>query len=173
MSEPSEDPPKIIVDDDWKSQVEKEKREAAQAAASPPAGESDAVAGDQPSPGPAAAAQSSPGDANAAQPSGAEVGGAASSGAEAGGAGSMETPPPATFEMLVTMLFTQAMASLGQLPGPDGQMGPINKGFAKYFIDSVELLGEKTKGNLSDDESKMISEALHAMRMAFVSVKDK
>jgi hypothetical protein len=35
------------------------------------------------------------------------------------------------------------------------------------------MLGEKTKGNLSDDEYKLISETLHAMRMAFVSVKAK
>lgn len=147
MSEPSQDSPKIIVDDDWKAQVEKEKQAAAAAAKKAEAG-GETPAADTP-------ASQSPDRGPAAQ------------------TGGSETPPPATFEMLVTMLFTQAMAALGQLPGPDGQMGAVNKPFAKYFIDTVELLGEKTKGNLSDDESKMISEALHAMRMAFVSVKAK
>jgi hypothetical protein len=146
MSEPSPDSPKIIVDDDWKAQVEKEKQAAGAAKAAEATGETAAA------------------DAPASQPQD------RSSAANGGGT---EAPPPATFEMLVTMLFTQAMAALGQLPGPDGQMGAVNKPFAKYFIDTVELLGEKTKGNLSDDESKMISEALHAMRMAFVSVKAK
>lgn len=147
MSESSQDPPKIIVDDDWKAQVEKEKQAAAAAAKeAEAAGETPAA--DTP-------ASQSPDRGPAAQ------------------TGGSETPPPATFEMLVTMLFTQAMAALGQLPGPDGKLGAVNKPFAKYFIDTVELLGEKTKGNLSDDESKMISEALHAMRMAFVSVKAK
>lgn len=142
MSEP-QDQPKIIVDDDWKAQVEKEKQAAAAAAKAAESPKADAPASPTPDP---------------------------SSTGKTGGA---ETPPPATFEMLVTMLFTQAMAALGQLPGPDGKTGPVNKPFAKYFIDTLELLGEKTKGNLSDDESKMISDALHAMRMAFVSVKAK
>jgi hypothetical protein len=139
MSEPSEDAPRIIVDDDWKAQVEKEKQAAAQPA--------------EPSSGETPADQSS--EAAARDEAGPDM------------------VPPATLEMLVTMLFTQAMAALGQLPGPDGNMGPVNKPFAKYFIDTVELLGEKTKGNLSEDEAKMISESLHAMRMAFVSVKAK
>jgi hypothetical protein len=76
-------------------------------------------------------------------------------------------------ETLVSMLFTQALAALGQLPGPDGKPGQVNKPFAKYFIDSLEMLGEKTKGNLTEDESKMIAETLHAMRMAFVSIRAK
>ncbi len=164
MSEPSQDPPKIIVDDDWKAQVEKEKQAAAAAAAADAgaakSGEADsgtAAASDAPASEPQAS--SSPATAKTS-------GGSAAGTAE-------DAPPPATFEMLITMLFTQAMAALGQLPDPSGQMGPVNKPFAKYFIDTVELLGEKTKGNLSPDESKMISEALHAMRMAFVSVKAK
>lgn len=139
MSEPSEDAPRIVVDDDWKTQVEKEKQAAAQAAQP----SSDETHVDQPG---EAAAPDQPGP---------------------------DMVPPATLEMLVTMLFTQAMAALGQLPGPDGKMGPVNKPFAKYFIDTVELLGEKTKGNLSEEEAKIISESLHAMRMAFVSVKAK
>lgn len=82
-------------------------------------------------------------------------------------------PPPAGFETLVTMLFTQAMAALGQFPGPEGQVGEVNKPLAKYFIDTVDLLGEKTKGNLSEAESQILSQSLHAMRMAYVSTKAK
>jgi len=155
MSEPSQDPPKIIVDDDWKAQVEQEKQAAAAAAKTAEA-DNGAAADDTPATEP--------------QP----IGSPETSGSPAArSAEDSQAPPPATFEMLITMLFTQAMAALGQLPDPSGQMGPVNKPFAKYFIDTVELLGEKTKGNLSGDESKMMSEALHAMRMAFVSVKAK
>lgn len=124
----SSEEPKIIVDDDWKTQVEKEK----------------AI--------PASEPEQSLADRDAQMP---------------------DVPPPATMETLVSMLFTQALAALGQLPGPDGKPTPVNKPFAKYFIDSLEMLGEKTKGNLNDDESMMISETLHAMRMAFVSTKAK
>lgn len=82
-------------------------------------------------------------------------------------------PPPAGFETLVTMLFTQALAALGQFPGPEGQVGEVNKPLAKYFIDTVDLLGEKTKGNLTETESQILSQSLHAMRMAYVSTKAK
>ena len=69
------------------------------------------------------------------------------------------------------MLFTQAMATLGQMPNPATGKPEINKPFAKHYIDTLEMLGEKTQGNLNDDESKMLSEALHALRMAYVSTK--
>lgn len=137
----STEEPKIIVDDDWKAQVEKEK---AMAAGTAEAGQDAPIAAPEP--------EQSVADRAAEM---------------------LDTPPPATFETLVSMLFTQALAALGQLPGADGKPSPVNKPFAKYFIDSLEMLGEKTKGNLSDDESKMVSETLHAMRMAFVSVKAK
>ncbi len=118
-------PSKISIDDDWKSQVEQEKQMAT-----------------------------------------ADSGSQVSSDIE-----SAQAPPDASFETLVTMLFTQAMAALGQVPGEDGKPMPINKAFAKHFIDTLEMLGEKTKGNLSDAESKLHSEVLHVMRMTFVSVK--
>ena len=80
-------------------------------------------------------------------------------------------PPPATFEILISMMFTQAMSMLGQIPDPSGQQTPVNKPYAKHTIDTLEMLGEKTKGNLSDDEANMLKEALHALRMAYVNTK--
>ena len=47
----------------------------------------------------------------------------------------------------------------------------VETSVAKHYIDSLEMLGEKTKGNLSDEESKVLSEALHALRMAYVGAK--
>ena len=81
------------------------------------------------------------------------------------------TPPPASFEVLVSLLFTQAMGTLGHMPHPVSGEVEVNKPYAKHYIDTLEMLGEKTKGNLSDDESKMLSEALHALRMAYVGAK--
>jgi len=149
----SEEDPKIVGDDDWKSQVEKEKAMAAD------------MSGDETTVSPAETT-GSPAETIADRPDN-------GTGRSASDRDVIDRPPPATFETLITMLFTQALAALGQLPGPDGQLGSVNKPFAKYFIDTLEMLGEKTKGNLSDDESKLISETLHAMRMAFVSVKAK
>jgi hypothetical protein len=137
----SAEQPKIIVDGDWKAQVEKEK---AMAAGKSVVDTNDSIAANEPEQPIADQATEMP-----------------------------DLPPPATMETLVSMLFTQALAALGQLPGPDGKPGQVNKPFAKYFIDSLEMLGEKTKGNVTEDEAKMISETLHAMRMAYVSIKTK
>ncbi|CAD77371.1 MAG TPA: DUF1844 domain-containing protein [Rhodopirellula baltica] len=79
--------------------------------------------------------------------------------------------PPASFEVLVSMLFTQGMSSLGQIPMPGQEEGRVDKPMAKHSIDTLEVLSEKTKGNLSDDESKMLTEATHALRMAYVSTR--
>lgn len=84
---------------------------------------------------------------------------------------SLMAPPPASFEVLISMLFTQAMGTLGQMPNPATGKAEVNKPFAKHYIDTLEMLGEKTDGNLNDDEAKMLGEALHALRMAYVSTK--
>jgi hypothetical protein len=80
-------------------------------------------------------------------------------------------PPPASFEILVSMLFTQAMSMLGQIPDPDTGQPSVNKPYAKHHIDTLEMLVEKTNGNLTESESSMLSEALHALRMTYVNVK--
>ena len=80
-------------------------------------------------------------------------------------------PPPASFEVLISMMFTQAMSMLGHVPDPNTGQATVNKPYAKHSIDTLEMLGEKTKGNLTDDEAKMLSEAMHALRMAFVGAK--
>lgn len=80
-------------------------------------------------------------------------------------------PPPASFEILISMLFTQAMSMLGQIPDPNTGKPSVNKPYAKHHIDTLEMLGEKTKGNLTESESSMLSEALHALRMTYVNVK--
>ncbi len=80
-------------------------------------------------------------------------------------------PPPASFEMLISMLFTQAMAALGQIPDPVSGKASVNKPYAKHYIDTLDMLCEKTKGNLSESESRMADEALHAMRMTYVNTK--
>ncbi|MDA9778123.1 DUF1844 domain-containing protein [Rubripirellula sp.] len=82
-------------------------------------------------------------------------------------------PPPASFEMLVSMLFSQAMAMLGHFPDPQTGKTTTNKPYAKYTIDTLDLLSQKTAGNLSEDESKMLSQTLHSLRMAYIEVKEK
>lgn len=77
--------------------------------------------------------------------------------------------PPADFSAIVQMFVLQAFGALGMFPGPDGKPStqlPI----ARHLIDLLGVLEEKTKGNLTSEESRSLDEALHEMRMAYVQV---
>jgi hypothetical protein len=72
----------------------------------------------------------------------------------------------------MSTLATQAMASMGFLPDPStGEANP-HKPMAKHFIDTLDMLQEKTKGNLTDEEATMLRDTLHQLRMAYMSVPD-
>jgi hypothetical protein len=77
--------------------------------------------------------------------------------------------PPASFSFLVTSLATQAVAAMGQIPGADGKP-VVQLEHAKHFVDTLGVLDEKTKGNLTPDESAMLTNVLHELRLLFVSV---
>jgi hypothetical protein len=81
--------------------------------------------------------------------------------------------PPGTFAALVSMLTTQALFALGLIRvrgeeerGPDLEM-------ARYNIDMLEMLSEKTKGNLTPEEQKMLKNTLSDLHMGFVSVANQ
>jgi hypothetical protein len=122
---------KIIVDEDWKSQV---------------AAEKEALAAE------ASREKKAPAREDAAQ---------------------ADRPPlpPASFEMLVTTLASEAMIGLGQIPHPMTGKAHFDADQARYAIDMLEMLSEKTKGNLSPGEDRGMRDLLHQLRMAFVAVQ--
>jgi hypothetical protein len=121
------DEKKLIIDEDWKSQVQAEKDEAAKATAPAPSTGDDApeTAGEVPM-------------------------------------------PPASFELLLTMLATEVMVALGQLPSPLTGKPNLQRNQAKYLIDLLDVLRSKTKGNLTPSEQQLIEILLHQLRLAFV-----
>jgi hypothetical protein len=84
---------------------------------------------------------------------------------------SHEPLPPATFESLVSLFVTQALAALGQIPMGDKQQPVIMLDHAKHYIDLLAILETKTKGNLSADETEMLTRILHELRMLFVALQ--
>jgi len=77
---------------------------------------------------------------------------------------------PASFQALVTQLAMQAMFSLGLVRTPDGQVPEPDLDQSRYLIDLVALLENKTTGNLTEDEQKLLSNTLHDLHMAYLSV---
>ncbi|MBL9164697.1 MAG: DUF1844 domain-containing protein [Planctomycetaceae bacterium] len=123
------DEKKIIIDEDWKSQVAAEK----EAAARRPSADEDAAG---------------TAEANAAD-------------------GPMLE---ASFELLVSTFVTEAMVALGQFPHPGSGQIETDPGHAKFAIDMLEVISEKTKGNLDAMEEQGIKDILHQLRMAFIAV---
>jgi hypothetical protein len=76
--------------------------------------------------------------------------------------------PPADFSMLVQMFSTQAMVALGLLPEPESGKSQRRPNLARHFIDLLAVLEDKSRGNLSTDEAKLLGATLHYLRMAFV-----
>ena len=80
---------------------------------------------------------------------------------------------PSGFNTLVSYLSTTAMFQLGLLAGPAGERIPADLMNARMTIDLLEVLQEKTEGNLTSDEIKLLDEVLYELRMSFVEVQKR
>jgi hypothetical protein len=73
------------------------------------------------------------------------------------------------FVQFVMMQTQNIYYLLGRIPSPDGRPNPPpNLEGAKLFIDQLEMVQEKTRNNLSAQESQILDEALKNSRLAFV-----
>ena len=77
------------------------------------------------------------------------------------------------FETLVSYLSTTAMFQLGLIPGPSGEHIPADMPNAKRTIDLMEILKEKTQGNLTASESQLLEDVLYDLRMSFVEMQKR
>lgn len=127
MDEEKKDEKKIIVDEDWKQQAQKEKDMLA-------AGEK--LVGEK-----------------AKQQRSARRG----------------QMPKGDFAALVSMLVTQALFAMGLIEA-EGQKKQVDLEMAKYCIDMLETIQQKTKNNLTEQEEKVLSDTLNEVRMAYVKV---
>ncbi|TAM80686.1 MAG: DUF1844 domain-containing protein [Acidobacteria bacterium] len=75
--------------------------------------------------------------------------------------------------MLVSYLSTTAMFQLGLLPGPGGEYIPADFANASRTVDLLEVLQEKTRGNLTGQESKLLDDVLYELRMTFLEVQKR
>jgi len=80
--------------------------------------------------------------------------------------------PKGDFAALVSMLVTQAMFSLGILQVEGQEKKEPDLQLAKYNIDMLETIEEKTKGNLTKEEETVLSNMLNQVRMAYVKVAE-
>jgi len=118
---PDEEGPRIIVDEDWKAKVEREKEEVQQQA------EQDEEQDDQ---------------------------------------------EPRPFDELVSYLVTHAMGAMGMFAPRDAQEVPVNLDLARFIINSMVALRDKTKGNLTREEEGALKNVIADLQQAFVSCSE-
>jgi len=74
------------------------------------------------------------------------------------------------FVQFVMMQTQNIFYVLGRIPSPDGRPIPPNLEAAKILIDQLEMVQEKTRGNLSAQETSIMTDALKNVQLAFVEV---
>ena len=138
------DDKKLFIDEDWKAKVEAEKE---------------------------AARHGTPATSSAA--SSADVSPTSASQPNIGDEDPTDFPlPPASLTFLLTTLATQAMVAMGQVPNPITGRADVRLTQAKHFIDSLAMLEQKTAGNRTVDETALLDDLLHQLRMAFVLMQN-
>jgi hypothetical protein len=80
---------------------------------------------------------------------------------------------PIDFSTYVLSTASTVQVALGMIPGPDGTPHPIDLEAARYFIDVLAMLEQKTKGNLDEAEQKLIASLIYDLRVAFVDAQKK
>jgi hypothetical protein len=153
----------LHVDTDWKKQAQEEKKRLAEEAEKRKAQQSAAPAGVVPG-----AAGTGTG---AVAPGGRQAGGRGGAAGQGAGPGQREMPA-ASFATLVQSILTQVLFYLGDLSTRGGEP-MVNLDMAKHNIDTLTVLEEKTRGNLSDDEKRLLDAALYEGRMRYVALASR
>ncbi|WP_263418900.1 DUF1844 domain-containing protein [Terriglobus albidus] len=81
----------------------------------------------------------------------------------------MEQLPPVNFDRLVQSIYMTAIMQLGG-GTPEGEQARVDILGARQSIDMLGVLQEKSKGNLTEAESRMLENALFEVRMAFLEI---
>lgn len=96
------------------------------------------------------------------------------------GGGVMNAPPaapdvklPVNFGDLVQPFLLVGLAGLGVLPQPDTNQAEIDLNSAAAAIESLELLKQKTEGNRTPAETRLLEQALYELKMQFVDARER
>ncbi len=144
----ADDERKIIIDEGWKAQVQREKEEASKRGQEQASARADAASPlGGASLGPAGGAPASPQSAAAAGPDADDL---------------------SPFMALVGSLATQAMFALGVIAQQGAQQVQVDLAGARYVIDMLQALKEKTQGNLTAEEAAELTQAVNELQQVYV-----
>ena len=78
--------------------------------------------------------------------------------------------PPIDFINFISELITTAHLYLQGFRNPETEQIIVNVGLAKRIIDTLEMIEEKTKGNLTAPEANFLANSLYELRMGYVRI---
>lgn len=78
--------------------------------------------------------------------------------------------PKIDFTTFVLSVSSAAFMGLGLVPREQGGKAEVDLVFAKQNIDLLEMIQDKTRGNLDDNEKKLLEQVLFETRMRFVQM---
>ncbi|MDD5232901.1 MAG: DUF1844 domain-containing protein [Syntrophales bacterium] len=81
--------------------------------------------------------------------------------------------PEINFSNFILSLGTSVVFHFGDIPDPVTKKAERNLDAAKQSIDIISMLEEKTRGNLDENEKKLMTELLYELRMRYVREKEK
>ncbi len=85
-----------------------------------------------------------------------------------------EDPPAPTFATFVLSLSTSALLQLGAIEDSSNEAAPERDlAMARHTIDILEVLSEKTRGNLDEQEEELLTGVLHDLHMRFVEAQKR
>jgi hypothetical protein len=84
-------------------------------------------------------------------------------------AGAEKEFPEARFDLFLSGLALEALIALGEAPHPATRKHAANLPQARYLIDLLGVLEEKTRGNLSVDEERLLKDTLYQLRMRYLA----
>ena len=77
----------------------------------------------------------------------------------------------ASFSMLAMSIASSALMSMGLTPEPHSGKTEIDKNVARFNIDLLVMLKEKTKNNLNKEESDFLTQILQDLQLKFLQIK--
>ena len=81
--------------------------------------------------------------------------------------------PEVDFPSFIMSLSTSVFIHMGEIPDPTTNETRVNLPLAKQTIDLISMLKQKTEGNRTKDEDRLMDELLYNLRMKYLALSDK
>ncbi|MEK6539834.1 MAG: DUF1844 domain-containing protein [Deltaproteobacteria bacterium] len=81
--------------------------------------------------------------------------------------------PPVDFPTFILSLSTSVLLQLGEVPDHQTNKTDRNLELARHTIDIINMLKDKTKDNLTDEEARLIDNILYDLRVRYVNISEQ